>query len=55
MWVTQTYLGVVEPDAQLYVYYLFENYKREQKAFTDRIQQELVTCRRVNITIPSHV
>jgi hypothetical protein len=37
MWVTQTYLGVVEPDAQVYVYYLFEDYNHEQKEFTDRV------------------
>jgi hypothetical protein len=24
MWVTQTYLGTVEPDAKMFVYYLFE-------------------------------
>lgn len=41
MWVTQTYLGHVEPDAKLFVYYFFENYNREQKAFTERVQQEL--------------
>jgi hypothetical protein len=41
MWVTQTYLGHVEPDAKLFVYYFFEDYVREQKAFTERVQQEL--------------
>ena len=25
MWVTQTYLGTVEPDARVFVYYFFEN------------------------------
>jgi hypothetical protein len=41
MWVTQTYLGEVEPNAQLYVYYVFEDYNREQKEFTSRVQREL--------------
>jgi len=41
MWVTQTYLGCVEPDAKLFVYYFYEDYVREQKSFTDRVQQEL--------------
>lgn len=25
MWVTQTYLGNVEPNAKVFVYYLFED------------------------------
>jgi hypothetical protein len=41
MWVTQTYLGVVEPDAKLYVYYFFEDYQPQQKSFTEQVQQEL--------------
>lgn len=41
MWVTQTYLGHVEPDANLFVYYFFENYSCEQKTFTKQVQQEL--------------
>lgn len=41
MWVTQTYLGVVEPDAKLFVYYFFEDYQPAQKNFTDRVQREL--------------
>jgi hypothetical protein len=41
MWVTQTYLGTVEPDAKLFIYYFFEEYAKEQKNFTDIVQQEL--------------
>jgi hypothetical protein len=41
MWVSQTYLGVVEPDADVFVYYLFLNYIPEQAAFTERLQREL--------------
>lgn len=41
MWVTQTYLGVVEPDAKLFVYYFFEDYQPAQKNFTNRVQREL--------------
>lgn len=39
MWVTQTYLADVEPYAQLFVYYLFEDYNSEQSAFTAEIQR----------------
>jgi hypothetical protein len=41
MWVTQTYLGNVEPDAKLFVYYFFEDYNSDQKKFTQRVQREL--------------
>ena len=41
MWVTQTYLGTVEPDAKVFVYYCFEDYSRGQKEFTKRVQREL--------------
>jgi len=41
MWVTQTYLGTVEPDAKLFVYYFFENYNDDQKLFTETIEEEL--------------
>jgi hypothetical protein len=41
MWVTQTYLGTVEPDAKLFVYYFFEDYNQEQKSFTKSVQQRL--------------
>lgn len=43
MWVTQTYLGTMEPDAKLFVYYFFEYYNSEQKTFTQRVQRELET------------
>ena len=39
--MTQTYLGVVEPDADVYVYYFFLDYIDEQKRFTGRLQREL--------------
>lgn len=38
MWVTQTFLGNPEPDADLFVYYLFENYAKDQKKFTRNLQ-----------------
>ena len=38
MWVTQSYLGNPEPDANLFVYYLFEKYSDEQMEFTKRVQ-----------------
>lgn len=41
MWVTQTYLGTVEPDAKIFVYYFFEDYQDKQNAFTQRVQREL--------------
>jgi hypothetical protein len=41
MWVTQTYLGTVEPDAKLFVYYFFMDYIEEQKQFTEMVQREL--------------
>jgi hypothetical protein len=41
MWVTQTYLGNVEPDAQLFVYYLFEDYVSSQLDFTREVQRHL--------------
>jgi len=41
VWVTQSYLGNVEPDADVFVYYLYESYVDEQKKFTDRLQREL--------------
>lgn len=43
MWVTQTYLGVVEPDAKIFVYYLFEDYVPEQEEFTRSVQRKLET------------
>jgi hypothetical protein len=41
MWVTQTYLGTAEPDATLFIYYFFEDYVREQQAFTQLVQRQL--------------
>lgn len=41
MWVTQTYLGTVEPDAKVFVYYFFEDYNRAQRQFTEHVQREL--------------
>ncbi|MBB1074234.1 hypothetical protein HUU62_07370 [Rhodoferax sp. 4810] len=41
MWVTQTYLGTVEPEAKLFVYYLYEDYIPEQEAFTRTVQRKL--------------
>jgi hypothetical protein len=41
MWVTQTYLGTVEPDAKLFIYYFFEDYRSEQTNFTESVQAEL--------------
>jgi hypothetical protein len=41
MWVTQTYLGTVEPDAKLFVYYLYEDYIPEHEAFTRVVQSNL--------------
>lgn len=41
MWVTQTYLGNPEPDASLFIYYLHEDYAREQVKFTENIQRHM--------------
>lgn len=41
MWVTQTYLGNPDPDADVFVYYLYLNYVGEQKVFTANLQREL--------------
>ena len=41
MWVTQTYLGTVEPDAEVFVYYFYLNYVNDQKTFTAQLQHEL--------------
>jgi len=43
MWITQTYLGSVEPDADVFVYYLFMNYIPEQLDFTNKLQGMLET------------
>lgn len=41
MWVTQTYLGNVEPEAHLFIYYLFEDYNSQQSEFTKAVQRQL--------------
>jgi hypothetical protein len=41
MWVSQTYLSIVDPDSDLFVYYLFEDYDDQQKQFTRRLEHEL--------------
>ncbi len=41
MWITQTYLGEVEPNADVFVYYFFEDYVQSQRKLTQRIQSEL--------------
>jgi len=41
MWVTQTYLGNVELDANFFVYYLYEEYNPDQKGLTENIQRHL--------------
>lgn len=41
MWVTQTYLGDVERDAKLFVYYCYEDYNDEQRRLTEAIQRQL--------------
>ncbi len=41
MWVTQTYLGTVEPDVKVFIYYLFEDYNPDQTDFTNAVQFEL--------------
>ena len=42
MWVSQTYLGRPDPDAKVFVYYLWEEYKRQTdvpKAIVDRLTE----------------
>lgn len=41
MWITQTYLGNCEPEASVFIYYLYENYSAKQKEFTECVQREL--------------
>ena len=41
MWVTQTYLGSVEEDAGVFIYYLYEDYNQPQVAFTSAVQRAL--------------
>jgi hypothetical protein len=41
MWVTQSYLATTEPNAKVFIYYLFEDYNPVQVAFTTEVQQRL--------------
>lgn len=41
MWITQSYLATVEPDAKVFIYYLFEDYNPEQTQFTQDVQREM--------------
>lgn len=41
MWVTQSYLATAEPDAKVFIYYLFEDYNPDQVAFTTAVQERL--------------
>lgn len=54
MWVTQTYLGKVEPDAKVFIYYLFEDYNPDQIEFTNAVQfklEELGTLYESNVSL----
>ena len=42
MWVSQTYLGCPDPDAKVFVYYLWEDYKMQKevpKSIVDRLTE----------------
>ena len=41
MWITQSYLATVEPEAKVFIYYLFEDYNPEQTQFTKNIQHAM--------------
>lgn len=41
MWITQSYLGNPEPEANLFVYYLFEEYVKEQVGFTNNVWKHM--------------
>lgn len=41
MWITQSYLGTVEPDAELFAYYMYRDYIDEDTTFTERLQSRL--------------
>ena len=41
MWVTQTYLASIEENAQVFVYFMFEDYNNIQKEFVDKLQKEM--------------
>lgn len=40
MWISQSYMATVEPDAKIFIYYLFEDYN-EQGPFTKKVQRHL--------------
>ena len=41
MWITQSYLGNPEPDANLFVYYLFHEYVSEHIEFSKCVQRRM--------------
>jgi hypothetical protein len=41
MWITQTYLGTVEPDASVFIYYMYADYLDEHVEFTKEVQRLL--------------
>lgn len=41
MWVTQTYLGKPDPNAELFVYYVYEDYVPTQARFTKALNEHL--------------
>jgi hypothetical protein len=41
MWITQTYLGTVDPDASVFIYYLYADYLDEHVEFTKEVQRSL--------------
>ena len=43
MWISQTYLGSIEEDAKVVVYYFFESYSDFQSAFTKALMNHLST------------
>lgn len=38
MWITQTYIGNVEPQANIFIYYLYENYVADQKLVQHKLE-----------------
>jgi hypothetical protein len=58
MWITQTYLGNVEPNASIFVYYFYEDYVHEQRSFTRKVHKELETLgdvyrNRISLLMPN--
>ena len=43
MWISQTYLGSIEENAKVVVYYLFESYNNFQSEFTKALMAHLAT------------